>query len=186
MAKTALEARATKEAAVDEIRTKLGESEAAVLTEYRGLSVTALAELRAALRPSETEYKVFKNTLARRAVEEVGATDLVQFLEGPTAIAFVKGDIAAAAKAMKEFAKSNDAFVLKGGILGDKAVTPKEIEALADLPSREVLLSQIAGLFEAPLSQMASLLEGSARNVLYAVNALIEKREQSGEATESE
>lgn len=179
MAKSAVEARATKEAAVEEIREKLGEAEAAVLTGYRGLGVAALAELRAALRPTDTEYKVFKNTLTRRAVEQAGATDLIRFLEGPTAIAFVKGDIAAAAKAMRDFARGHDAFVVKGGLLGDQAVTPEEIGALADLPSREVLLSQVAGLFEAPLAQVASLLEAGARDALYAVQALIDKTESA-------
>jgi len=181
MAKSAVEAREQKEAAITEIRSKLGAAEATVLTEYRGLTVTQLADLRAQLRQSDTEYKVFKNTLARRAVEEEGHSDLTSLLEGPTALAFINGDLAAAAKTLKEFGKTTDAFVLKGGLVGGKLTTPAEFAALADLPSREVLLSQIAGLFEAPLSQMASLFEANARDVLYAVQALIEKREAGGE-----
>lgn len=124
---------------------------------------------------------MFKNTLARRAAQEAGHEELVGLLEGPTALAFITGDLAAAAKALREFAKANDAFVLKGGLVGDKAATPADFTALADLPSREVLLSQIAGLFEAPLAQTASLFEASARDVLYAVQALIEKQEGAGE-----
>ncbi len=105
-------ARPEKVAVVDEIRTKLGEADAAILTEYRGLTVSELAELRGALRPASTEYKVFKNTLARRAADEAGLTDLSGLLEGPTAIAFVKGDAVAAAKAIREFCKGAPALVV--------------------------------------------------------------------------
>src|SRR3954470_11878021 len=100
-------ARPEKVAVVDEIRTKLGDADAAVLTEYRGLTVTELATLRAALRPAATEYKVFKNTLARRAAEDTGLAEIIPLLEGPVAIAFVSGDAVMAAKALRDFAKGN-------------------------------------------------------------------------------
>ena len=107
-------ARPEKTAVVEEIRAKLTESDAAVLTEYRGLTVTELAELRGTLRPAGTEYKVFKNTLARRAVEAAGLNELLPMLSGPTAIAFVRGDAVVAAKALRDFGRANPALIIKG------------------------------------------------------------------------
>src|SRR5262249_13572697 len=109
-------ARPEKVAVVEEIREKVADADATVLTEYRGLKVHELAELRAALRPTGTEYKVFKNTLARRAMDGAELADVASLLEGPVAIAFVRGDAAAAAKALREFGRTNPALVLKGGL----------------------------------------------------------------------
>ncbi|MET0276196.1 MAG: 50S ribosomal protein L10 [Acidimicrobiia bacterium] len=173
-------ARPEKVAVVEEIRTKVAESDATVLTEYRGLKVHELAELRAALRPSGTEYKVFKNTLARRAMDAPELGDVVSLLEGPVAIAFVKGDPAGAAKALRDFQKINPALVLKGGVLSGKVIAPTEIDALAELPSREVLLAQIAGAFQAPLVKAAGLFQALPRNLAYGVKALIDQRVAAG------
>jgi large subunit ribosomal protein L10 len=175
-------ARPEKVAVVDEIRTKLDEADAAVLTEYRGLTVHELAELRASLRQTDTQYKVFKNSLARRAIEGRGLDEITDLFEGPVAIAFVHGDAAAAAKALREFGRSHDALVLKGGLLGERVITPNEIQALADLPSREVLLTQIAGVFQAPLTRAAGLFQAFTRNFAYGVQALIDQRVAGGEA----
>ena len=175
-------ARPEKVAAVTEIRERLEEAAAAVLTEYRGLTVTEIAELRAALRPAGTELKIFKNTLARRAATEAGAADLVPMLEGPTAIAFVKGDAVLAAKALKAFAKSTEAFVVKGGLLGTRLITPAEVDALAEVAPREELLARIAGAFQAPLVKAAGLFQALPRNVAYGVKALIDQRVAAGEA----
>ena len=175
-------ARPEKVAVVDEIRTKLDEADAAVLTEYRGLTVHELAELRASLRQTDTQYKVFKNSLARRAIEGRGLDEITDLFEGPVAIAFVHGDAAAAAKALREFGRSHEALVLKGGLLGERVITPVEIEALADLPSREVLLTQIAGLFQQPLTRAAGLFQAFPRNFAYGVKALIDQRVAGGEA----
>lgn len=175
-------ARPEKVAVVEEIRTKLDEADAAVLTEYRGLSVHDLAELRASLRPTGTRYKVFKNTLARRAVEGRGLDEITDLFEGPVAIAFVHGDAAAAAKALRDFARLNPALIVKGGLLGEKVVTPTDIEALADLPSREVILTQIAGLFQQPLTRAAGLFQAFTRNFAYGVQALIDRRVADDEA----
>lgn len=175
-------ARPEKVAVVDEIRTKLDEADAAVLTEYRGLTVHELADLRASLRPSGTQYKVFKNTLARRAIEGRGLDDIAGLFEGPVAIAFVRGDAAAAAKALREFGKDNPALVVKGGLLGERVVTPRDIEALAELPSREVMLTQIAGLFQQPLTRAAGLFQAFTRNFAYGVQALITERVAAGES----
>jgi len=175
-------ARPEKVAVVEEIRAKLAEADATVLTEYRGLTVHEIAALRGALRPTGTEYKVFKNTLARRAVEEAGVVGLTDLLEGPVALAFVKGDAAAAAKALREFAKTNPTLVVKGGLLGTRFVGPADIEALADLPSREVLLAQIAGAFQAPLVKAAGLFQALPRNMAYGIKALIDQRIAAGES----
>lgn len=178
--------RPEKTAVVEEIRTKLTEADAAVLTEYRGLGVSALAELRGTLRPANTEYKVFKNTLARRAVEEAGLTDLLPLLEGPVAIAFVRGDAVMAAKALREFGRTNPALVVKGGLLGPRTLTAGDIDALAQVAPREVLLTQIAGTFQAPLTKAAGLFQAFTRNFAYGVAALIDQKSQSETQAEEE
>ena len=175
-------ARPEKVAVVDEIRTKLGDADAAILTEYRGLSVTELATLRGALRPAATEYKVFKNTLARRAAEAAGLTELAELLQGPTAIAFVRGDAVAAAKALRDFGRTSPALVVKGGLLGPRVLSPSDIEALADIEPREVLLARLAGGFQAPLTKAAGLFQAFTRNFAYGVKALIDQRVEGGEA----
>jgi large subunit ribosomal protein L10 len=175
-------ARPEKVAVVDEIRTKLAEADATVLTEYRGLTVHEIANLRGSLRGSGTEYKVFKNTLARRAIEGAGYDEITSMFEGPVALAFVRGDAAAAAKALRDFGRDNPALVVKGGLLGERIITPADIEALADLPSRDVMLTQIAGMFQAPLTKAAGLFQAFTRNFAYGVQALIDERVAAGEA----
>jgi large subunit ribosomal protein L10 len=174
--------RPEKTAVVDEIRTKLSEADAAVLTEYRGLSVGALAQLRGSLRPANTEYKVFKITLARRAVEAAGLNDLLPMLEGPVAFAFVRGDAVLAAKALKDFGRAHPELVVKGGLLGPRLLTAGDIEMLAEVPPRDVLLAQIAGTFQAPLTKAAGLFQAFTRNFAYGVAALIDQKSQSESA----
>jgi large subunit ribosomal protein L10 len=168
--------RPEKVAVVEEIRTKLAEADAAVLTEYRGLTVPELAALRASLRGWGTEYKVCKNTLARRAVAEAGLDEVASMFEGPVAIAFVRGDAAGAAKALRDFGRTNPALVVKGGLLGPRVITPGEIEELAELPPRDALLAQVAGVFQAPLTKAAGLFQAFTRNFAYGVKALIDQR----------
>jgi large subunit ribosomal protein L10 len=175
-------ARPEKIAVVDELRSKLSESDAAVLTEYRGLTVTELATLRSTLRPAGTEYKVFKNTLARRAAQEAGFADLVPMLLGPTAIAFVRGDAALAAKTLRDFGRQNPALVLKGGLLGSRVLTLADVEALADVEPREVLLARLAGGFQAPLVKAAGLFQAFTRNFAYGLKAYVDQRVAGGEA----
>ena len=168
--------RAEKVAVVDEIRTKLADADATVLTEYRGLSVSALAELRGALRPAGTEYKIFKNTLTRRAVDEAGYTDLLPLLEGPVAIAFVHGDAVVAAKAMSDFARDHNALVFKGGMLGDRVLVAADIEALAKVPPKDVILGRLAGGFQAPLTKAAGLFQVFTRNFASVLSAYTDER----------
>ncbi|MCJ7436623.1 MAG: 50S ribosomal protein L10 [Acidimicrobiia bacterium] len=178
-------ARPEKTAVVDEIRAKLTDSDAAVLTEYRGLTVTELAELRGALRPAGTEYKVFKNTLARRAVEAAGLDELLPMLSGPTAIAFVRGDAVVAAKALRDFGNTNSALVIKGGLLGPRVLTSGEVESLAEIEPRDVLLARLAGGFQAPLVKAAGLFQAFTRNFAYGIKAYVEARIEGGEALEA-
>ncbi|NLV54920.1 MAG: 50S ribosomal protein L10 [Acidimicrobiales bacterium] len=165
--------RADKVAVVAEVSERLESSEAAVLTEYRGLDVAALSDLRRALRDAGGTYKIYKNTLVRLAARERGL-EIDDLLTGPTAIAFVEGDAAGVAKALRDFAKTNTALVIKGGVLGGDRLSPDDVTALADLPSRDQLLAEIAGLFAAPMQQFASLLDAVPRSFSYALNALIE------------
>jgi len=168
-----------KAAVIEEIKERLGDADAAVLTEYRGLSVTDIAQLRAALRPAATDYKIFKNTLARRAAADAGLGELADQLLGPVAIAFVRrdgGDAVTAAKALRDFAKTNPNLVVKGGVLGPRLLTSKDIEALADVPPREQLLARLAGGFQAPLTKAAGLFQAFTRNFAYGLKAYIDTR----------
>jgi large subunit ribosomal protein L10 len=168
--------RPEKVAVVDEVRGKLAEADAALLTEYRGLTVKQLAELRRQLRPAGAEYKIYKNTLVRFAAREVIDDQLDPLLTGPTAITFVRGDAAAVAKLLRDYARGHQALVVKGGLLGDKVVSAKDVEALADLPARDVLLAQLAGAFQAPMAKLAGLLQALPRNFAYGLAALIDQR----------
>ena len=179
-------ARPEKVAAVEEVRAKLADSDAAVLTEYRGLTVTQLAELRTALRPAGAEYKVFKNTLARRAAEEVGLSELAELLVGPTAFTFIKGDAVVAAKTLRDYSRDNPELVIKGGLLGARVMKSHEVIELADIQPREVLLARLAGGFQAPLVKAAGLFQAFTRNMAYGVKALIDQRVAAGEAMPSE
>ena len=166
--------RPEKVAVVEEVRAKLESSDAAVLTEYRGLNVAATADLRRALRDAGGEYKVYKNTLVRIAARDLGL-EIDDLLTGPTAIAFVSGDAVNVAKALSDFAKTNPALVVKGGLLGEQVIDEAGVKALADLEPREVLLAKLAGLMAAPMQQMANLLEALPRNFAYGLKALIDQ-----------
>ena len=168
--------RPEKVAVVEEVREHLGNSSAAILTEYRGLKVADLAVLRRQLRTAGAEYKIFKNTLVRRATTGTAQAALDPLLEGPTAIAFVRDDVGAVAKVLREFSRAHPELIVKGGFLGTQLVDAQGASALADLPSREALLAQLAGAMAAPMRQFASLLQALPRGFAYALSALIEKR----------
>jgi large subunit ribosomal protein L10 len=168
--------RPEKVAVVEEVREHLGNSSAAILTEYRGLKVADLAVLRRQLRTAGAEYKIFKNTLVRRATTGTAQAALDPLLEGPTAIAFVRADVGAVAKVLREFSRAHPELIVKGGFLGTQLVDAQGASALADLPSREALLAQLAGAMAAPMRQFASLLQALPRGFAYALSALIEKR----------
>ncbi len=170
------EPRADKVAVVEEIRQKLADSQAVFITEYRGLTVSQLATVRNALRPADAQLAVYKNTLAKLAVREAGLDGLDDLLVGPTALTFVQGDVAGAAKALRDSSRTLPALVVKGGVLGEATLTEADVLTLADLPSREELLAKFAGALQAPLVKTAGLLQALPRNFAYGLNALIEKQ----------
>jgi large subunit ribosomal protein L10 len=179
---------ARKSAVIDDITNRLQTAGASMLTEYRGLTVTDLANLRAALRPTSTDYKVYKNTLARRAAADAGFADVAELLEGPVAIAFVRpeGDAVTAAKALRDFARTNPNLIVKGGMMGPRTLSVRDVETLADVPPRDVLLARLAGGFQAPLVKAAGLFQAFTRNFAYGLKALIDTRppEETADAPE--
>ena len=186
------EPRADKVAVVAEVKDKLENADGVLLTEYRGLDVPGMAELRATLRPAGGEYKIYKNTLVKLAANELGM-EIDDLLVGPTALAFVgqkddgsKGDAAAVAKALKDYSKSNDKLVLKGGVLDGKAISSEEIKALADLPSREVLFAEFAGAMEHMLGEFAGLLDNKLQEFVGCMEALVEKGGPGGAGAPAE
>jgi large subunit ribosomal protein L10 len=168
--------RPDKVAIVEEITAKLNESVAVFVSEYRGMSVGQLANLRTPLRAAGAEHKVYKNTLARIAANDAGYEALSEHLLGPTALTFVTGDSVAAAKALLDQSKLNPLLVIKGGVLGTTPMSADDVKALANLPSREVLLAQLAGAFQAPLVKTAGLLQALPRNFAYGLSALIDQK----------
>ncbi len=168
--------RPEKVAVVAEVRERLSSSGATILTEYRGLKVAELAQLRRSLRQAGGEYRVYKNTLVRFAARDLGLDDLEELLTGPTALTFVDGDPVEVAKALREYARATPALVLKGGVLGTTALSADETRALADVPPRPVLLARLAGGLAAPLQQFAGLLQALPRNLAYGLQALIDQR----------
>ena len=170
-------ARADKQAAVAEIAESFSESAGAVLTEYRGLTVKELQDLRRSLG-ANANYAVVKNTLAKLAAKEAGIDGFDDLLTGPTAIAFIKGDVVEAAKGLRDFAKANPALVIKGGVLDGNLLDAKEIAKLADLESREVLLGKLAGAMLASLSQAVYLLNAPLAQAARLAGALEAKAQE--------
>jgi len=170
-------AKADKTASIAELTESFRTSNAAVLTEYRGLTVKQLTTLRTSIREHAT-YTVVKNTLTRRAAAEAGVSALDGQLTGPSAIAFVTGDPVETAKVLREFAKANPLLVIKGGVLDGRAMTADDIRKLADLESREVLLAKLAGAMQASLSKAVYLFAAPLSQVARVVDALRAKVEE--------
>ncbi|MFI6320846.1 50S ribosomal protein L10 [Nonomuraea sp. NPDC050556] len=173
-------ARADKATAVAELKSEFEGSAAAVLTEYRGLTVAQLKQLRIALG-GNAKFAVAKNTLTKIAATEAGVTGLDSLLVGPTAVAFVTGDVVEAAKGLRDFAKANPLLVIKGGFMEGKTLDAAEITKLADLESREVLLAKLAGAMKAKQSAAAAMFNALPTNMAQLAEALRAKREESGE-----
>ncbi|MEM8621756.1 MAG: 50S ribosomal protein L10 [Actinomycetota bacterium] len=171
--------RPDKVAIVEEITGKLNDSVAVFVSEYRGMTVGELADLRTPLRDAGAEHKVYKNTLARLAANNAGYESLAEHLLGPTALTFVTGDSVAAAKALTDQAKANPNLVVKGGVLGESPMSADDVKALASLPSREELLARFAGALQAPMSRAAGLLAALPRNFAYGLSAYIDQQEQA-------
>jgi large subunit ribosomal protein L10 len=169
---------ANKEATVAELTEKFQSSSAVLLTEYRGLTVAQLKELRRSISADAT-YAVAKNTLIKIAAAKAGVTAFDGQLVGPTAMAFVHGDAVSVAKAMRDFAKANPLLVVKGGVLDGAALTADEVKKLADLESRDVLLAKAAGMFKASMYKAAYMFQAPLAQAARAVDALRQKQESS-------
>ena len=172
-------ARPEKEQAVEEIAGKFGDAQAALLTEYRGLSVGEIAEVRRALRDAEADYKVLKNTLTRIAVRDVGLDELVEMLQGPTAVAFCRGDAVAAAKALDDAAKKFPVLVVKGGVLRGQVIDAEQAKALAKLEPREVQLAKIAMMMNAPLQQTVNVFSALLRDLGSMLGQVLAQKESA-------
>lgn len=181
--------RADKATAVAELAERFRTSQATVLTEYRGLTVAELTQLRRSLGQQAT-YTVAKNTLAKRAAADAGLTGIEELFTGPTALTFVSGDPVEAAKGLREFTKAHPLLVIKGGVFEGRTISADEVNRLADLESREVLLAKLAGAMKANLSKAAGLFQAPLAKTARAVAALQEKREKEaaggGAGAESE
>lgn len=160
---------------VAELKDRIEGSDALLLTEYRGLTVSEITELRRSLAEGGTKFQVVKNTLMRRAVNDAGVAELEVLLEGPSAVAFVEGDPVAAAKSVVDAAKQYPTLVLKGGFMDGKMLSADDAKALASLESREVMLSKIAGLMKSEMSKAAALFVGAQSKFLSLLEAYKEK-----------
>jgi large subunit ribosomal protein L10 len=173
-----------KAAVIQEITDRFQNSSAAVLTEYRGLTVAQLTQLRRSLGEGSS-YAVVKNTLTKRAADSVGFSELAPLLNGPTAIAFIEGDPVTAAKAIRDFAKANPALIVKGGVVEGRTVDAREVTRLADVESREVLLAKLAGAMKGNLTKAAGLFQAPLSQVARLAAALQEKKAAEAPASEA-
>ncbi len=164
---------------VGKLREKFEPRAAVILTEYRGLSVEAISNLRFELAKREAEYRVIKNTLAKLAVEGTPYEELSPWLEGPVAAAFVDGDATAAAKALLDFSRANPALKLKGGMLAGKLMDAAQVRALATLPSREVLVARLAGSLRSPLARLHNSMTSFTRNLASVLSQVAEQKEKA-------
>ena len=168
--------RQLKEKMVSEIKEKLERSSALVLTDYRGLTVAEVTDLRRQLREEGVEFKVLKNTLIKRAANELGYDELEPFLQGPTAIAFGYEDPVLPASIIFKFAKSTGKLEIKAGMLSGEVILVADVNNLASLPSKEVLLSQVLSVFQSPLVGVTSVLQANLRSFVSVLNAYLEVR----------
>lgn len=169
----------SKKQIVQEIKEKIEKAQAVILVDYRGLNVEEVTELRKKYREAGVEYKVYKNTMMRFAFKDAGLEEFNNYLTGPNAVAFSYDDPVSAAKVSSEFSKGNDKLEIKAGIVDGKIIGFNEIKALADLPSREVLIAQVLGGLNAPITGFVNVLQGNIRNLVYALNAIKEKQESN-------
>ncbi|GLW65968.1 50S ribosomal protein L10 [Actinomadura rubrobrunea] len=178
-------AKADKAAAIAELKEEFQSSSGAVLTEYRGLTVAQMKELRTTLG-EHARFAVVKNTLTKIAATDAGLDDeFKSLLQGPSAIAFVKGDVVEAAKGLRDFAKANPMLVIKGGYIDGKSMNAEEVTKLADLESREVLLAKLAGAMKGSMANAAALFNALPTQAAQLAEALRAKREEAGETADA-
>ena len=169
--------REQKAQVIEEVAGAIQESNAVFAVDYRGISVPQAAELRTALRAADSTFTVVKNTLAERAADQVGADGLKELLEGPTAMTFVRGDAAAAAKALRDFRRGTGGTLLefKGGWMNGQSLTPEDVDAIAQLPSREVLIGRLVGLIASPLSGLVTALNNLPAGLARQLQAIADQ-----------
>ncbi|RBP44869.1 50S ribosomal protein L10 [Garciella nitratireducens] len=166
-----------KQKIVEEIKEKFQQSQSVILVNYRGLNVGEITELRSKLREKGVDYKVYKNTLMRFAVKEIGLEGLLEYLVGPTAVAFGMEDPVEAAKIINDFVKEHDVLEIKAGMVDGKVIDVKGVKNLAELPPREVLIAKVLGGLNGPISGFANVLQGTIRGLVYALNGIKEQKE---------
>ncbi|MFO7953026.1 MAG: 50S ribosomal protein L10 [Bacillota bacterium] len=171
--------RKAKEKMKEEIKEALTKAELVVVTDYRGLNVHKINDLRGQLRNEDCQFRVTKNTINRWACREAGYQALEELFEGPTAIAYAEGDPVAAAKIFNEFTRENESLVIKGGMLSGMMVNPGRIKDLGEIPSREVLLSKVVGGVQAPLSGLAGALSGTLRQLVGTIDAVRQQKDSA-------
>jgi large subunit ribosomal protein L10 len=169
-----------KAAAIAEIATHIDESEAIFAVDFRGITVAQIAELRAKLREADATFKVVKNSLTERAADQVGAESLKEYLSGPTALTFVRGDVALAAKAVADYARATQLLPFKGGLMGGEEIGIEQIRSLSRLPSREVLYGQLVGIVASPIGGLVRTLNALVGGLAVALGQVNQKKE-SGE-----
>lgn len=167
-----------KQEVVSEIKDAIQNSKSVSIIEYRGLNVEEISDLRNKYRAEGVSYKVYKNTLVKIALEELGYEGYEEFLKGPNGFVFSNEDMVAGPRVSVDFSKDNEKLVVKAGLLDGKVIDQNDLKALAKLPTKEVLIAQVLGTLNAPISGLANVLQGSIRKVVYALNAVKEKQEQ--------
>lgn len=163
---------------VDEIKEKIQSAQSIVLVDYRGLTVEEVTELRKKYREANVEYKVYKNTMMKRAFDEVGQTDIAEYLNGPSAVAFSLEDPVSAAKVTADFAKTHDVLEIKAGIVDGKLISKEEVIGLSQLPSKEVLVAKLLGSMNSPIQGLVNVLNGNIKGLAVVLNAIAEKKEK--------
>jgi large subunit ribosomal protein L10 len=171
-----------KAAVIDEVAGQISEAEAIFAVDYRGISVPQAAELRTRLRDADASFRIVKNTLTERAAEKAGAGALKELLEGPTAMTFVRGDAAMAAKALRDFRRQTHLLTFKGGWMNGAALSPDEVDAIAQLPSRDVLYGRLVGMVASPLTGLAGALGGLIGGLARQLQQIADQRNQEENA----
>jgi len=171
-----------KEETIDELSDQLAKAALVIVTDYRGLKVADLQTLRGNLRPTGAEFRVAKNTLTRIAAEKAGVTGLDSLLEGPSALVFAYTDPVQSAKAISDFVRSSRILAIKGGVMGERAVSAADVEAIATLPSREELLARLLGMLVSPMSRAMGVLTGPSRSMVYVLNARADQGQEESPA----
>jgi large subunit ribosomal protein L10 len=174
--------RTQKAAVIEEVAQQIQEAEAIYAVDYRGASVPQAAELRARLREADATFRVVKNTLTERAADQAGAEGLKVYLEGPTALTFVRGDAAAAAKALRDFRRAHQLLEFKGGWMNGAKLTPEAIDAIAQLPSRDVLYGRLVGMVASPLTGLVSAMGGLIGGLARQLQAMADQGLVGGDA----